>query len=130
MKLNLKNTRVENLRLQSKEDVTEDEFSFNFSDGYSADPEDTSFIVKFDLNIESVHGFEVALSFIGEFETDCPPSDEFKKSQFPVVNAPAIAYPYLRAFVSTLTLNSGYEPLMLPTVNFQALAKRKAEQSQ
>ncbi|MBZ7675074.1 preprotein translocase subunit SecB, partial [Klebsiella grimontii] len=38
-------------------------------------------------------------------------------------NAPAIAYPYVRAFVATLLLNAGLESVSLPAVNFVEHAK-------
>lgn len=61
--------------------------------------------------------------YLAEFETDEPIDQEFMDGHFPSVNAPAIAYPFLRSYVSTVTLNSGVEPMILPTINFQALAK-------
>ena len=63
---------------------------------------------EFDLNIEAMFNFE----------TDEEITEEFKNSHFPKINAPAIAYPYLRAYVSNLTLQSGVTPVMLPTINF------------
>jgi preprotein translocase subunit SecB len=33
-------------------------------------------------------------------------------------NAPAIAFPYLRSFISTLTLNAGYILAVLLSINF------------
>ena len=49
-------------------------------------------------------------------------TEDFKLSSFPKINAPAIAFPYLRAFVSNLTLQSGLEPVILPSINFVQLA--------
>lgn len=37
-------------------------------------------------------------------------------------NAIAILFPYIRAFVSTLTLQANYGPLVLPTMNLSSLA--------
>lgn len=123
MKIHLKNTRVESLNLTSNKKITEDSLSLNIANGYS-DKDLNFFIVKFDIEVESEHGYELQLEYVAEFETDENISIDFKKSHFPVVNAPAIAYPYMRSFVSLLTLNSGYESLLLPTVNFQELAKK------
>ena len=36
-------------------------------------------------------------------------------------NSIAIVYPYLRAFVSTLTLQSNAKPMVLPTMNLSSL---------
>ncbi len=37
------------------------------------------------------------------------------------VNAPALLFPYIRAYISTLTNLSGFEPINLPTLNMQKL---------
>ncbi|GAB3327761.1 hypothetical protein GCM10027299_28830 [Larkinella ripae] len=37
-------------------------------------------------------------------------------------NAPAIAYPYIRAYISTLTAQSGIKPIILPTLNLHNMA--------
>ena len=34
------------------------------------------------------------------------------------LNAPAIAYPYLRAFISTMVLQAGMNPIIIPPLNF------------
>ena len=43
---------------------------------------------------------------------------------FTKINAPAIAYPYLRAYISNLTLQSNGDPVILPTINFVAFHRR------
>lgn len=48
--------------------------------------------------------------------------DNIADSQYFVVNAPAIAFPYLRAYISTLTTQSGIPPIILPTLNLSGLA--------
>ena len=59
------------------------------------------------------------------FEADEPVTNEFKKSQFPNINCPAIAFPFLRSFIATITLNAGYPPVMLPSINFIKLYQDK-----
>ncbi|AWB68952.1 hypothetical protein C2869_06965 [Saccharobesus litoralis] len=70
------------------------------------------------------------LQYFAEFDLDSPIDQEFMDSSFPHVNAPAIAYPYLRSTVSTVCLNSGYNPVILPTINFQAMYKRSIEEQE
>ena len=48
--------------------------------------------------------------------------DNIADSQYFIVNAPAIAFPYLRAYISTLTTQSGISPIILPTLNLSGLA--------
>ena len=71
--------------------------------------------VLFDLKIESFFTFKL----------DEEITEDFKLSDFPKINAPAIAFPYLRAYISNLTLQSGVEPVILPSINFVKLAERK-----
>lgn len=52
------------------------------------------------------------------FECDEDVNEEFLSSQFVRVAAPAIGFPYLRAFVSNLSLSAGYNPIILPSINF------------
>ena len=49
-------------------------------------------------------------------EGDLP--EDLVANDFVMINAPAIAYPFLRTFVQQLTLLAGVQPLMLPVVNF------------
>lgn len=74
--------------------------------------------VIFDLKLESIFNFKL----------DKEITEEFKLSDFPKINAPAIAFPYVRAYISTLTLQSGVDPVILPSINFVKLAEdRKKE---
>ena len=41
-----------------------------------------------------------------------------------VKNAPAIVFPYIRSYISTLTTQSGYKPILLPTLNLIGLAEQ------
>jgi preprotein translocase subunit SecB len=70
---------------------------------------------EYDLSVNAVHWFEAEKEI----------TEEFKLSDFPSINAPAIAFPFLRAYVSNLTLQSGYEPAILPSLNFVEMAKKK-----
>lgn len=49
-----------------------------------------------------------------EFDKDLP---DVQKDNFFRVNAPAILFPYVRAYISTLTALSGINPVILPTLN-------------
>lgn len=39
------------------------------------------------------------------------------------VNAPALLFPYIRAYISTITNLSGFEPVVLPTLNLTKLGE-------
>ncbi len=83
-----------------------------------------NFDIVFSLTLENeTENFRLAIKAVAHFKTDEPINEEFKTSHFPRINAPAIAYPFIRAFVANLVLSSGYNPIMLPTINFQQRAE-------
>lgn len=45
------------------------------------------------------------------------------------MNAPALLFPYLRAYVATLTNLSGVDPINLPTLNLTEYGKKLQEQT-
>ena len=96
-----------------------DDFELAFNVSFSQE-NDRLFIITFKATILSSSGdYTLSIEFASFFEADQPLTDEFKNYPIPSVNAPAIAYPYFRALISTLTLNAGYEPIIIPTINFQ-----------
>ena len=44
-------------------------------------------------------------------------------------NSIAIVFPYIRAFISTVTLQANYQPLVLPTMNLSSLAEPLREKT-
>lgn len=65
---------------------------------------------------------DIKVKTVGLFEYDEGADDELKDSFFNV-NAPAILFPYTRAYVAALTTLSGYNAINLPTINFAAKAE-------
>ncbi|TCJ98879.1 preprotein translocase subunit SecB [Volucribacter psittacicida] len=101
-----------------------DEFknSLSFSPIYPESDKKTFFIL-FDLQISdsdivTEKAGIFSLKFVAHFKCESEISDDFRNSRFPIVNAPAIAYPYLRAFVCNYFVNAGYNAINLPTYNF------------
>jgi len=108
-------------------DITEElESSFEMSLLFSEESPNY-FCVVFELNMSKDDVFELSLKANAHFETDKNISEDDRLSPFFKINAPAIAFPYLRSFVSNLTLNSGYNPIILPTFNFVQMAQEKLD---
>lgn len=61
--------------------------------------------------------FRIALTMKGGFEASKEMSDEMFKQLYSI-NAPAVLFPYVRAYVSTLTAQAGVPPIILPLLNF------------
>ncbi len=67
--------------------------------------------------------FKLKIKAVAHFSTIDAIDDGFKQSPFIRINAPAIAFPYIRTFISNLTLNSGFDAIILPTFNFIQMAE-------
>ena len=61
----------------------------------------------FNLQVQAVADFKI----IGEVTGDI-------YNSFLKINAPAIAYPYLRSFISTIVIQAGMSNIILPPLNF------------
>lgn len=91
-----------------------------------SDDNRNGFAVQFDILMKSKSKkFKLKLKSIAHFSTPDEISNEERKSPFFEINAPAIAFPFVRAFISNLTLSSGYDPVVLPSFNFMQLADEK-----
>ena len=123
MKIQLKSTRAIYINLTPKEDnESSDDFSFDYEIDFPK--ESDSFLVAIKAIFNQLD-YELDVVYLAEFTTDSDLDEDFKKSKFPYVNAPAIAYPFFRSFVAHLLLNSGLKPIFLPSVNFENLYKKK-----
>lgn len=98
----------ENLNINfSQESIVENEHMYKHTLGVDITNDD---------NTVAIH---VEMTGFFEFDADL---DETHKNAFFHTNAPAILFPYIRAYVSTLTSLSGISPVILPTLN---LSQRK-----
>lgn len=113
--------KVNKLSLDRKEVKEEGKNCFSLDVKKSFDFGDKDFYISFNLNIDD-SAYKLEIEAIYKFHlVDGVIDDAFKNSSFPKVNAPAIAFPYLRATVANITLQSGLEPLMLPSINFSKM---------
>ncbi|MBX2900150.1 MAG: protein-export chaperone SecB [Cyclobacteriaceae bacterium] len=100
------------------EPIDEFEIQLGF-DPLFYDKKEREFDIVFNIKIKNNDSsFLMESKAYAKFVTNIPISEEFKNSSFAKVNAPAIAFPYLRAYISTVTLNSGMQPIVLPAYNF------------
>lgn len=126
MKLKLLDYRVVNLNLESIEQDSSQTRQSNDLDlqvgQFYPEDKDNIFGVGFRVSFKR-DGYALKVEMRFFFETDEIITDEFKNSSFPVINAPAIAFPYLRSFLSIITMQSGFPSVMLPSINFVEFAK-------
>lgn len=82
------------------------------------------FAIVFDIELTNLNkDFKLKVKAIAHFSTNIEITPQFKESPFIEINAPAIAFPYIRVFISNVTLNAGYNPIVLPSFNFMKMAE-------
>lgn len=123
MQISLNQFFVRNLDLhQVPESDAKSEKGFDlFFDVLFFSSRPTEFYLNFKIELQNPEEFGLKLSYFFVFNTSEDITDTFRASHFPKVNAPAIAFPYVRAYIQFLTLNSGFKPSILPSINFTQL---------
>ncbi len=125
MNLQILHNQVVNLELQKFNSEKEKKsFSLQYINQYDNN-DNTIFNVVFDIEITQPEEFIFKCKYVTWFKTSEPINENFKTSELPNINAPAIAFPFLRSFISTITLNAGYLPVILPSINFTTFPKHK-----
>lgn len=126
MKLQIQEYKISELHLVKQPFAQEREkMEMNLQVAQTRAPESSnSFLIAFKIKLLSDE-FQLELTMVFKFMADCEITDEFMNGPFPKINAPAIAFPYVRAYISNLTLQSGYTAVMLPSINFVELSKKQ-----
>lgn len=123
MKISLKESKVKEMSFSIVKNDDRKEDSFDLKTRQEFPEEDNRrFDLFFEINVKDTD-FDLFIKMLFIFEIDDDITEEFKVSDFPKINAPAIAFPYLRALISNITLQSGFKPVMLPSINFVEFAK-------
>lgn len=88
-----------------------------------------NFAISFEIQASLVANeiLDITIDYWAFFESDAELTDEFLNGPFTRINAPAIAFPYLRAFVTNLLVSAGYPAAYLPTINFVELDKKQSQ---
>lgn len=112
IKQNRGSSEVNNLAIEVKRENLYNESKSLFKLVMSVDIKDNNGNINISAKTEGVF----------EFDSDL---NEQQKSSFFDVNAPAILFPYIRAYISALTSLSGFSPIVIPTINFAASTENK-----
>lgn len=132
MQLKLSSTKAVTIELKPYEhDEGHAGEGFEFSFDYNCHMlpkgiDEKRFFISFLGEVNSPEeGFCCQVAYMADFSSDEDLPENFITSPFALVNAPAIAYPFFRAFLANLMLNAGYKPTLLPSINFVKLAAEK-----
>ncbi len=88
------------------------------------DDNQRDFKIIMDVELKSEDHFELQLRAVGNFQMEQEIDDEIRKN-FINTNAPAIMFPYVRSFITTLSSNMGESvgALIIPTQFFSGELK-------
>ena len=92
---------------------------------YSNNDKGFAKIFKIRLRVEleyDIVNFDIEYHAI--FESVNPINEEFLNSDFVKISAPAIGFPFLRSYVSSISVQSGIPPIILPSINFVEWSKQ------
>jgi preprotein translocase subunit SecB len=131
MEIQLINSNIHSLNIErhpskmdEEKNLLEKKFDLEYQTYYEKE-NDKIFGNIFIITIIHPGDFELKMKFISWFKTSESITDEFKTSNFTLINAPAIAFPYLRSAVSVITMTAGYGSVILPTLNFVKMGNQK-----
>lgn len=100
-------------------DINNEELTLNFEPKGLLNNVDNTFTLEMLVQIFD-QGKNINIEVIFEGEYSIVERDDNLKS-FIFTNAPAILFPYIRAFISTITALSGGSQITLPTMNLSSL---------
>jgi len=87
-----------------------------------------SFFLLFNVELRGVqNSFELKILSKSTFVSEENYPQGFKNSDFVLINAPAIVFPFIRSFINTFTSTSGIGQVILPSINFAKTFKRNQE---
>lgn len=90
---------------------------FNFEIDLDGDIEDKTFTISMLVKIKDTNNVvDVKVVLIGYFDVNCP-SDDPELDSFLYLNAPAMIFPYVRTYISTLSNLSGVGTITMPTLD-------------
>lgn len=99
-------------------------FEINFTPKGVVNTSLNQFILELKVNIKDIeNAFHIILTTEAVFSYPKDADIEEYKNSYFIFNAPAIIFPYIRAYISSLTALSGMPTLTLPTLNLSQLGE-------
>lgn len=108
---------IESHIVTNTEEQTSQNLNVEFEQTIGVNEEEHNMRLEMTANISDenkVLNIKVKAQGFFEFETDLKPEE---KDIFFRTSAPAILFPYVRAYITTLSSLSGVKPVILPTLN-------------
>lgn len=122
-KFQFTNFLISKATINIKSEKIGDEISFGFKPSGIINKAEKKFDLILNVEIEDENKqLQINVSAIGFFIFH-PDTDTNNLNNYFYVNAPAILFPYLRAYIASLTALSGITTVTMPTLNMQSLGQ-------
>ncbi len=120
-KFQFKGFKINRSLLEKRDGDISKRFSFNFEPKGILNTSKRTYNLQLNVLIKDENDvLSVEMSSVANFAFEQEIKKEKLQSLF-YVNAPAILFPYVRAYISTLSTLSGFPPIILPTLNLSGL---------
>ena len=118
-----KGFRIKRSLIERNESLASTKISIGMSPKGTLKINDSIFELELKVIIHDENkAFKIEVDAVAFYEFDAKVEKDKLNSMF-YINAPAILFPYIRAYISTLTNLSGFETITLPTLNVVQLGK-------
>lgn len=117
MQINIQRNEVVSMLIRETTQDSE-EYKPEFKLGFNVEFMEKEFHVIFNARVTVDEIKEILIVYKSIFKTNIEIDEKFKESKFPYVNAPSIAFAFLRAFIGNITMLSGFSVVMVPSINF------------
>jgi preprotein translocase subunit SecB len=126
-KFQFKEFLIKKSLIEKKEGNPSANFNLQFAPKGIVNRDSSCFQLNLGINIEdSDKVISIQIEAIANFYFD-KEVDVQQLNNYFFINAPALLFPYIRAYISTLTNLSGYNPINLPTMNLMSLGNELKE---
>ncbi len=122
-KFQFKNFRISRSIIEIKSDKIGNSFKLGFKPKGFIYKKDSFFRLQLGVLIEdNKKAIKIEIVAIANYIFDSEIEQKELERYF-YINAPAILFPYIRAYISSLTTLSGISPVTMPTLNMQPLGE-------
>lgn len=120
-----------NLNIKDKYLLQEENYVININKNIKRSDEDKNFAeISLEIDISSENkNIELNIKIKGAFKSVDEMNDE-SFTKMCEINAPAILFPYIRAFISSCTSLAGIPPINIPLMNLSNQKETKNKQEQ
>jgi preprotein translocase subunit SecB len=112
---------IDKALIEKRRPVVGETINISFAPSGEVDQGNKTFYLHLKIVInDDKKTLKVEVNTIAEFQFNMEIKPEDLEGYF-YINAPAIVFPYIRAYISTLTNLAGWSPVVLPTLNLSSL---------